>query len=988
MKHSLIIFRVFALIFVLPLAISAQQFIVGTVSDENGLPLPGATVLIQNTDRGTNTDFDGNYQIFANKDDVLVFSFVGMISQTISIASSTQIDVTLQVSNNILDEIIVTGYGSRRKGSITGSAESMDVDIVSAAPRAAFQESLQGNLAGVHVVSFSGQPGENPNVRIRGVGSFDSASPLYVIDGLQTTSGSFISSLNPNDIESISVLRDAAATSIYGVRGANGVIVIETKSGNSSAVSVTYDVQSGVSSASVAKRFKPLNTSEFGELLVEGVLNASIEDNPEDALTYLTNLGFNPEISTDWYDVITRDALYQQHNLSISGGSERTRVYVSGGYYNQNGVVLASQFERMNSRINLEHDLNDRLTTGVSVSYNKTISKLRRDSGGFANPVRSIYRLRPDFAPINDDGTYNFEFNDTHNPIALADEEIRTNITHVLLGSANVSYKISNGLYFESLINMNQQFVDNFLRLPSGFGDGRPTGEGRQDSDFLFYWLFRNMLTYEKEWGKHNLTTFAGYEFQKTRNKTTEIEVENIPDGLVDLNNATVPVTADTRRVKSGLNSGFINAEYSYDDRFLLSGSIRRDGSSEFSDENKYGIFWSVGVGWNLGNESFMRGHSVFNDLRFRASYGANGNDPNVRGVFNLFRINNYNESPGLIFSTLGNSDLQWEKNKPLNIGLDYALFNHRISGNIDWYKRVTSDLLRNRPVSATNGATSIGENIGEMENTGVEVSLTTRNIVSKTNGFEWTTNINFSFNKNKVTQLDRENKPVEFSSTIIAVGEDIETFYLPVYAGVDPANGNALWYTDGSRSEVTSVFNDAEQAIIGKATPDFYGGIQNRFTYKNFSLDVHVYTTWGGLVYDTWGRFTNSDGSRRLSTTGNVSRGTYERRWQRPGDLTDVPKFVYGNSQSGSSSQASSRFIYDGSYIRLRDVTLGYQFSNELIESLKISSARLYLQGSNLLTYIHDDRIERDPEAGFSGVLRQEIPISKTFYIGLELTF
>ncbi len=967
---------------------ATQDPITGTVVDDNGLPLPGVSILVQGTTRGVQTDFDGNYRIIADPGEVLVFSYVGMLSQSITVGANKQINVTMRTNLDELEEVIVTGYSTQRKARITGSAENLDVDIITSVPRASLQENLQGNVSGVQVIANSGQPGATPTVRIRGVGSFDSAAPLYVIDGLQTTNAGVIASLNPSDIENLSVLKDAAATSIYGVRGSNGVIVIKTKSGRTGKTSVTYNVQSGLSSATAAERFKPLNTDELGELLIEGVLNASLASNQADALTYLTDRGFNPNVNTDWYDLNTRDALYQQHNLSISGGSEKTRFFISGGYFNQEGIILSSQFERINSRIKVDHDFNDRLSAGISVSYNKRISDVRPDGGAFANPVRSIYRIRPDIAPFNDDGTYNLTFNSTHNPIAQAREEIRRNITHTLLGSANLAYRITDGLSFESLINLNQRFVDDFIRRPAGFGSGRPLGDGFQDSDFLFNWLFRNMLKYDQTWDKHSLTAFGGYEFQKTRNKFTDIAIENIPDGFTDLTNGTIPTTASTSRFFGGLNSAFLNAEYSYDDRYLLSASVRRDGSSEFSDDNKYAVFWSVGLGWNIAKEKFMESQSVIDDLKLRASYGVNGNDPGVGGINNLFSINNYDESPGLIFSTLGNPDLVWEKNKPLNVGLDYTILNRRISGSIDWYKRVTSDLLRSRPVSASNGDTGIGENIGEMENTGIELSITSRNVVSNTGGFEWTTSVNFTTNKNEVTKLDRGNEPIEGTTSVIAVGEDINTFYLPIYAGVDPANGNALWYTDDTRTEVTTNYNNAEQGIIGKSTPDFYAGLQNTVRYKGFSLDFHIYTAWGGLLYDTWGRFTNSDGSRGLSTTGNINRGTYERRWRQPGDITDVPKVVFGNGQSGTSSQSSSRFIYDGSYIRLRDVTLAYQFPEKLVEKLKISNARVFVKGSNLFTYIHDDRLERDPEAGLSGRLNQEIPISKTIFLGLDLTF
>ncbi|WP_109853078.1 TonB-dependent receptor [Aquimarina sp. AU58] len=976
-----------------------QNFVSGTIQSEEGYPLPGVNVIIKGTNKGTLTDFDGNYKLEVNQGDALVFSYVGFETQEIVVTKNV-IDVVLKEDISNLEEVVVTGYAVQRKSRLTGSAINVKLEAINATPRAAIQESIQGNVPGVLVTSDSGQPGSTPNVRIRGVGSFTASFPLYVIDGIQTRDASIITSLNPGDIKTISVLKDAAATSIYGTRGANGVIVIQTKSGEQGKMIISYSTQAGLSSPTVANRFKPLNTSELKELLVEGIQNAGIRDNDNDALAYITDRGFNPDVNTNWFDLLTQDGFYQQHDLSLRGGNENTKYYISGGYFNQEGVIVGSQFERMNSRIKLDQRINDRINFSANISYNKNIFDIRPDGGAFANPVRSIYRIRPDISPYNEDGTYNFGFNSTHNPVAQAETETRRNITHRILAGADLSYKILDGLSFESSINMNQGFRDDYIRLPAGFGDGRPTGRGNQDSDFLFTWLFRNMLRYNMSWRNHNMSAFGGYELQKTRNKFTDIQVENIPDGFVDLNAGSLPTEASTNRRQSGLNSIFLNAEYSYNEKYLISGSLRRDGSSTFKDDNQYGVFWSVGIGWNIANEEFMSSLSFINDFKLRASYGENGNDPiagnensnsvndNPYAVFDLFSINDYDGSPGLFFSDLGNPNLKWEVNKPLNIGLDYSLFNNRIQGSFDWYKRETTDLIRARPISSTNGDVDIVQNIGAMENTGIEFEITTRNIVSSNNGFSWTTSFNYTTNKNKVTKLSDGGEPIIDRTRITAVGEDFETFYLVRYAGVDPENGEALWFINDESDATTNNYGDADQVIIGNATPDFYAGLRNTFSYKGISLDFQLYSAWGGLVYDTWNRFTLSDGSRRLSSTGNVTRGTYERRWQQPGDITDVPAFVYGNRQTGQSSKPSSRFVYDGSFIRLRDVTLAYSLPAKSIETIGLSSARIYIKGNNLYTYIKDDRLERDPESGSDGRLNQEIPISRALFLGLDLTF
>ncbi|WP_062058084.1 SusC/RagA family TonB-linked outer membrane protein [Aquimarina longa] len=966
-----------------------QNSIRGNIKSEDGSVLPGVTVLVKNSNIGSLTDFDGNYEIKASQGDVLVFSYVGFETKEIIISNTTTINLVLKEDINTLEEVIITGYGTQKKERLTGAAQNLKLKVITAVPRADLQESLQGNIAGVQVASNSGQPGASPDVRIRGIGSFESAFPLYVIDGFQTTDGKVITSLNPNDIKAISVLKDASATSIYGVRGANGVIVIETKSGVSGKTQISYSTQSGFSSSTIAKRFKPLNTSELQELLIEGVLNAGIENNNKNALNYLVDRGFNPNINTDWYDLNTQNGIYQQHNISIKGGSDKTRFYLSGGYFNQEGIIKNTQLERMNTRLKIDHEFTDKIKFDATIAYTKSIAKVRPGAGKFANPVRAIYRIRPDISPFNKDGTFNFSFNSTHNPVAQAKEEIRKNSTYRILAGAGLSYKLTEQFSLESLINMNQAFQDEFTRLPSGFGDGMPTGRGEQDSDFLFSWLFRNLVRYSIDKKKSSLNAFGGYELQKTRNKFSDLTVENIPDGLEDLANGSTPTVAKTKKKQNGLNSIFLNAEYSYDNTYLMSASIRRDGSSKFSDSNKYGIFWSFGLGWNIANESFMNSIGFINTLKIRSSYGINGNDPET-GVFDLFKVNTYDGDPGLFFESVGNPNIKWELNKAFNIGLDYAFFTNRIHGSIDWYIRKTTDLLREKPIPAANGdgGNTIAENIGSMQNTGIEINITTRNVVSSKRGVNWTTNFNFSTNKNEIKKLNSTGKPIIRATSIITEGEDIRTFYLPKYAGVDPTNGKALWYIDDSRTQVTSNYKEAKQVIIGNATPDFYAGLRNTFSYRGVTLDFQFYTAWGGLVYDPWSTFTNSDGSRKLSSTGNVSRGTYERRWQKPGDVTDVPAFIYGNRQSGSSSQRSSRFVYDGSYIRLREVTLSYDLPTVSIQKLGLSNARVYIKGNNLYTYIKDDRLEKDPEAGSKGRLNQEIPISSTLFLGLDITF
>lgn len=968
-----------------------QNLVTGTVTDEMGLTLPGTSVLIKGKNKGTQTDFDGNFEIEADKGDVLIFSYLGYKSQEVIITDNNVINIVLQEDASNLDEVVITGYSIQKKSRITGAAVSVKPDLVQGTPRAALQESLQGSAAGLQVISNTGQPGDNPTVRIRGVGSFQGSGPLYVLDGLQVSAAT-IASINPADVVNISILKDAASTSIYGARGANGVIVITTSMGKVGKSVVKYSAQTGFSSPTVAQKFKPLTTPELQELLIEGAINSGAVNNPTDGLQYIIdNANFNPDVNTNWYDEIIKNGFYTQHNLSVSGGSDKTKFYLSGGYFNQEGIVQSSNFERMNTRLRLNHQLNDRISFDANLSYNKDIANVRPSGGNRENPIWSLYRVRPDQSVYNADGTYNLSFNNENNPIALAEAETRRNIRHRVLGGFTGEVKLAKGLKFIGLVSMNTTFLDNFVRLPASFSDSAELeGIGIQETDILFDYTARGLLTYNITLAeKHDINLFTGYEVTQSKTKRTDIRVNRILDNFTDLANASLPITASTNQAKNGINSLFINGEYAFDNKYLVSASLRRDGSSRFSEANQYGTFWSVGLGWNLAKENFMQNQNTFDDLKFRGSYGINGSD-NIQGngFISRFATNDYNDRQGFYFQQIGNPNLKWEENATLNLGLDYSLFRSRVIGSFDWYTRTTKDLLRAFPISATNGVLSIPANIGEMKNTGFEIEIRTRNFVSNKNGFEWTTDFNFSKNTNEITKLGENNEPIINTSSIITVGEDINTFYLPVYAGVDPALGEALWYTDKTRTDVTNNYNEAEQAIVGNTTPDFYGGIRNTFSYQGFSIGFQFYTAWGGSVYDNWGRFTNSDGSRATSTTGNVNRGTYERRWQQPGDVTDVPAFVFNNTQTGFSSQRSSRFIYDGSYIRLREAEFSYDFPSKYIEKISVSRLKLYVKGNNLWTYIHDDRLERDPEAGLSGTLNQNIPITKTIFLGIDISF
>ncbi|MBT30407.1 MAG: SusC/RagA family TonB-linked outer membrane protein [Thalassobius sp.] len=975
------------------------RVISGTVTSSDGVPVPGAHIVVKNTDKNTITDFEGKFNVeVADGPVTLVISSIGYTKKEIEVsAAQSSIEITMDDEIQTLEEVIVVAYDEQSKASYTGSAVDVDLKGITSTPRASFQESLQGNVAGVQSVAASGQPGYVPDIRIRGIGSINASSdPLYVIDGIPVVSGNIaslatstntIAGLNPNDIESLTVLKDASATSIYGSRGANGVILITTKKGSSGKTKIDVNLQTGVSEIIWADRNKPLNTAELSELVVEGRINNG--DTREEAEDYIYSR-IDRNVDTDWFDVITRTGQYQQLNVSASGGSDKTNFYTSLGYYNQEGVIIGIDYEKLNAKVNVRHSISEKLTLNLGLTANTQTLHTNSEAGSAYNPIRSLMRVVPWESVYNEDGSYNTDILLTYNPVGLVNENIRESKLYGVLGNIGLRYDIIDNLSFETRANLDFNLADEFQYDNPYFGAGRNDGgRGYAYNNKIINWNVTNMLKYSLNIDDNNAVNFTlGQEAQKTQANSVYAYASNYgAPGLTTLANASVFNDASSTMTASSIASYFLSANYSYKSRYYLNLTGRRDGSSRFGSDVRYANFGSIGLGWNIHKEEFFNPNGVINELKVRASYGINGNqgigDFESRGLYNTGA--DYNGQPGYVYAQQSNPVLTWEKNKPFNVGVDFLLFK-RLSGTIEYYNRVTSDLLLEVPLSGTNGITSYLANIGEMKNQGWELTLSSLNIDSD-GGFSWKTDLNLTTNSNEITAL-QDNESIVDGQYIREVGTDFYTFYMPGYAGVDPDNGEALWYTDETKTETTNSYSAADPYKQGSGLPKFYGGLTNTFSYKNFTFSFLIYANWGNKVYDYWGRYNNSDGSANLNDRGNMTRKTYENRWQEPGDITDVPKVVWGNTQSGTSSQHSTRFLYDGSYVRLRDVTLAYQLPFNVAKKAKLSSARVYVKGGNLLTYVKDKDIESDPEVGISGSTNYRIPPSKQFVIGLDLSF
>lgn len=1016
MKQKLLIFFLFGL-FAWNSALAQNRKISGTViGSDDGQPLPGVSVMVQGTKIGTLTDGDGKYILNVPSDGrVLVFTFIGFATQNVSITGGNTYNVKLASSTRQLSEVVIqSAYGTQDKKSYTGAATTITGSTNENKPFSSVQQALQGEVAGLNASSFSGQPGANVQIRIRGINSVTADSnPLYVIDGMIINSGDLsrlgtiggtnvLAGINDDDIESITVLKDAAATAIYGSRGSNGVIVITTKRGKAGKTTVRFDAEAGASSnLKLPAAGRPLTGNQYATLFNEALTNAGYTSAQLASID--ANYGLNGR-SNDWYDLVTRNGTQQQYNASISGGTEKTKVFASTGYFKQQATTLASSLTRITGLLNIDHQISKSfdLSTGLNVS---NIAQLTPpDGGAFASPVLSAYFLRPFQLAYNDDGTLNTSrtgntnFASIYNPLYLASVDTRSLNQTRALGNATLKWDIVDELKFTSYISGDLNLLEENQYNNPVMGDGRTVG-GRSYAYYTRYfnWLTRNILSYRYK--IPNIEDFyvdasAGYEAQKSTGYFISAAGTGYPltqPTLTALANTSTPTTASASFSDYTFNSIFAQASINYKNRYSLSGSFRRDGSSRFGANNKFGYFYSVGAAWNIDQEDFFKQQTVVSALKLRSSYGTTGN----AGIGNYVAQQtagygyNYNGNNGQQYNTVGNPSLTWESARKFDVGADVGFFKDRLFFSVDYYINNINKLLFPVQVSRTTGFSSVTENVGTMQNKGFE--LTVKGIPIRVKDFTWTTNFNIAFNKNRITKLD-PNSIGQNGYYYLGQNTDYYAYYTKLSAGVNPANGDALWYTDGTKSATTNNYGLAKYVLNGKqADPKYFGGFNNTFNYKNIILSADFYYNFGNYVADGWSYYLN-DGTS--ITSYNKYQYTYTNRWTTPGQETDVPKVVYGGVNAGQSSSFSDRFLYKGDFIRLRNLSIGYDFKSiPFLKRLGLSRLYLYGRGTNVFVKTYDKRLPFDPEVGFTGtnstnasVSNLEVPQIKTYTIGLNI--
>ena len=961
-------------------------------------PLPGAVVRIQGTTHSVTTGSNGKFNFVTGQKFpyTLSISFVGYETTEIT-ASGSPVQVYLKAKIGELAEVQVTdGYFTQAKKSYTGSAITISGTENENKPFSTPLAALQGEVAGLNIALTNAQPGAVPSVQLRGVGSTAlNSNPLYVVDGMILSNpNNVLNGINQDDIESVTVLKDASATAIYGSRGSNGVIVITTKKGKAGKTQVEFDTEvGGTINIPLPAAGQPLNASQFATLFIEGVTNAG--NTPAQVTALATSYGLYSGQSNNWQELTHKDGSQQQYNVSVRGGNENTKIFASGGYFTQQATTLASDLTRITGLFNIDHRISKRIgfITGINLSntyQNTPVGAV----GSWANPVFASEILRPFQLAYNPDGSINSSsssnigFPAHYNPLWIAAHDKNGTSETRILFNTTLNWNIWDQLKFSSYVSADYESITVSTFENPVLGDGQSTnGYASENYTRNFNLLSRNQLDYRYDIpGVHDfyVTAAAGYEAQKSDTYTLNASGIGFPLTQTSLNalaNAATATGATSSTTDITFNSLYARISSNYQNLYSVSGSFRRDGSSVFGASNRYGNFWSLGGAWNIDGQDFFKQQNIFSSAKLRVSYGKTGNAQGI-GAYSAQPLStygsNYTTGNGQNYNTVGNQDLTWESANKFDIGADIGFFKDRLTFTADYYRDLINGLIQSVPISGTTGFNTVPyANIGAMQNVGYELAV--KGIAVRTNNFTWTSSFNTAVNKNKITQL--ANGAGANGNYYLQVGYDYHTYYTPLWAGVNPADGTALWYTDNTKTKTTTNYALAAKEPYKTATPKFFGGFNNTFNFKGVTLTVDFYYNFGNYTEDYWStRF--YDGSYY---TFNKYQREFTDRWTTPGQITDVPKYIAGGGTQSSSSAYSSRFIYNASFIRLKNATLGYDFKKlgVLSHVSGISKVYLYARGTNLWTKTYDDRLPYDPETG-----AVTIPAFRTYTVGLNVGF
>lgn len=1026
-----------------------EKTVSGVVSDATG-PIPGANVVVKGTKNGVQTDFDGKYAIKAKVGDVLVVSFVGMQDTSAKVGASNSINFKLQ-SGNTLEEVVVVGYGTQKKRDVNGSVSKIGGDNIKNIPVQSFDQALSGAAPGVNVSTPNGVLGNQAVIRVRGINSINLSSyPLIVIDGVPSWNGDNLNQnnasnnpladINQSDIESVEVLKDASSAAIYGSRAAAGVILVTTKKGKLGKTVVNFD--SSASFTSPYKLIKVLNAEQFTSIKNEGLANAGTPANGTTRGFYTMTDANGRLVDTNWYDLTYRTGAAINHSFNISGANEATKYYLAIGQLEQEGMFRNNDFRRQTGRFTLDHKLNDWISVGGTFNYTNSVNNglstgsLNGTSFNSGGAARLAFAQVPNVGPYNNDGTYNIVPNRIGNGKNLTNPQFY-NIQYLLdnnkyssqsdhiISNFYINLKLAKGLNFKSLYGIDNLIVENKEFLGSIHGDGA-TDKGSATNSMNRYTRksIQNILDYNKVlFEKHNFSGLLGSERQYSSIDAWGATKKGVSDPFFDeyqggFNTIT---SSGNLLIENYLESYFGRINYDYDRKYYFSLNARRDGYSAFAPGAKWGNFYGGSVGYTVSEEDFFKNSTIgkyINTLKLRASYGLVGNNQGIASYasssFYDAGLNGANAT--LYFSQAGNSKLTWETSKKTDLGLNFGILNDRITGEFGYYKNNIDGLILDVPqasstgIPSSNANNSILTNVGSMTNKGFEFSLNGK--VISTDSFKWNVNFNITTQNNLITALDQNNSDITFKTSsleitsIARVGESIGSFYVVRTGGVNPANGRRIfYYADGtavqydhsnsnsssrwtkvSDGSVTRAANQAQDGVvIGPALPKYFGGFTNTFSYKGFDLNVLVYFSGGNYIYN------GTKAGLRDQRVWNNSTEVLNR-WQKAGDVTDIPRIVFGDNVSNGSSFPISENVEKGDFIKIRNIALGYTLPSDLIKKAGLTKLRFYLSLQNAFTFTKYSGF--DPEISSNGntngapsVDRNSAPMARTFSFGLNLS-
>lgn len=981
----------------------AQSKVAGTVlSAEDNEPVVGASVLVTGTTTGTVTDADGRFTITLPTGKTRVtIQYVGMKSMVLTAVDG--MIVSLQSESKEIDEVVVTGYGVQRKASFTGAASLLNGNKIEKKSDANFVKSLEGAVTGVQMNNSSGAPGTWGSVYVRGRGSLNSGTqPLYVIDGVPVNSDQDalnkntnnaldpMASINPNDIESVTVLKDAAATAIYGSRAGNGVIVIKTKSGSQGKFNVNLDVKQGF--VTVANNNMEFADAEQTLQLYAAGRAARYKDKTQQEYyqELLKENGLKSVSNYNWFDAVTRKGYYQDYNLSVSGQTGNTGYYVSGGYMSSEGVVIGSDFKRYSGRANLNSKFKI-FTFGANISYAYAIKNGASEStsGSLSNPIAAAITLMQPFYPFYGKNG-NYANINRYNPLAINDKglgDINKMETYTTTLSPFLQMDFGKGIYYKTTLGVNVYNLRQYeywsaVYNPQGIDYN---GLGQQYTSQRSTVTWNNILGWNRTFNQlHNISLMLGQELQRKSYLVDYIQGDNFPfasAGNRDL--STVGHWGDSQHQKEDarLVSYFGDAHYSYADRYYLSASFRRDGSSVFGSKHRFGSFWSVGGKWRFTDEDWLqlKDNKVINNGTLRISYGTVGNQDidwyASRGLYTAGF--NYHGLPGTRPTNLENPNLTWEVSRKFDVGFDLGLLN-RLTLSFDYYDEKTTDALFEVPLSRTSGLQTTYQNLGSIRNQGIETALNAT--VMRTNEFNWTAYANLTWNRNRVLKLSTGD-PIVGDYTIIKPGYAYRTFYMKEYAGVDRATGKPTWYLNESGDEVTTDYNAAARRYLGSPDPKVFGGFGTAVNWKGIDASIAFNYRLGAKVFDTGARFTGW-GMSEYTPLKRVATDS----WTADNPNAKYPQYITGDSNNATSY--SSRFLMNGNFLRLSNISVGYTLPKALTRKAMMEKVRVYLSADNLYTWTAGDFVGYNPETYASGVIAWQYPASTTFVGGVQISF